>query len=144
MRSTFGQKMLIANTVQVPPTYTVIIASGLAWVIAFVWGIKNPEMRLKAFILQLALNTQIGIVTALSYLWGIGASADARNVTYLTRDGIAVLDLGRLNSYYHISESGVWIYAITFLLTILGILFCWPKLESPNKAQMATPRKPSD
>jgi hypothetical protein len=143
-----GKDMIISHIVYTPyetPIFSIIIVSGLAWVFAAVWGLKNPTKRIKAILLQLAINTEIGIFTALAYVWGIGTTVEASfaaghypsNPTMLPREKIPVIDpyvfLGELKFYYRIAEVGMWIYAITFLLTILGILLCWPKSESPIK-----------
>jgi hypothetical protein len=140
--------MINASTVYTPyetPIFTILLVSGLAWIFAAVWGLKNPTKRIKAIILQLAINTEIGIFSALAYVWGIGTTVEASfaaghypgRPTMLPREKIPIFDptafLGELKFYYSISEVGIWIYAITFILTILGIMFCWPKSESLNK-----------
>ena len=150
--------MIIASNVYTPyetPLFTILIVSGLAWVLAFVWGLKNPTRRIKALVLQLAINTEIGIVSVLAYVWGIGMTAESSfaaghysdSPSLLPREKIAAFEpsqfLGDLRFYYRISEVGMWIYAITFLLTVLGILLCWPKTESPNMPCDAAGDKPA-
>ena len=148
MAYSYGKEMITASTVITPyetPIFSILVVSALAWVFATVWGLKNPTKRIKALVLQFAINTEIGIFSALAYVWGIGTTVEASfaagqypsRPSMLPREKIPVYDpyvlLGELKFYYDISEVGIWIYSITFLLTILGIVLYWPKTESPDK-----------
>jgi len=139
------------------PLFGIIVASGMAWLGAFIYCLRSQENRTRSTILAFAINIEIGILSALAFVWGMGTSIDARFSNERIPDDSLIQQyeqlssfdpttfLGDLRFYYRISEVGMWIYLITFIPTIFAIMRFIPKeKKKPNKAEMATPRKPSD
>lgn len=123
------------------PVFGILVASGVAWLLAFIWGIARPIWRTKAIMLQFGINTQIGVLSAFAYIWGMNTTVEAsyaagqypESRTMLPYEKIPMFDpyllLGDMRFYYQISEIYMWIYGVTFILTMFGILLHWPQTK---------------